>query len=628
VTRALGPQHGLRGGGTSTWFAPWLVPGVAAAALAASAALWAGGALATRASRAAARLPAFSPWLAVRAARGGTRALWPGVDPALVWGAAAGLLLVLLASPAVLLARWWARLPAADDPLRSLARPSDLPELHGRGAAGRALRLRPSLRAEAVNKRPRPPGGGDVGVALGRLLPRGPVLRAGWEDVALAFMAPRSGKSTALAVPAVLDAPGAVVATSNKNDVWAATAAPRARDTGQAVWTFDPQAVAHVPQTWWWDPLRGLHTVEEAERLAGHFVLTVDDERSRDIWGPAAQELLAALLLAARASGGSLHDVYAWLSDETSPAPAETLRAAGYPGIAASLAGTQGSPPETRGSVYFTARVAARCLRNPQITAWVTPPDTTPTRRGGPVLAEFDAESFPASRQTLYLLSKDGGGSAAPLVAALTDRVLRTATAAAERRGGRLDPPLLVALDEAANICRIADLPQLYSHLGSRGILPLTILQSWAQGVAVWGETGMRALLSAATVKVVGAGTDDPGFAEDLSRLIGDHDVPVVSLSTGDGRTSRSISLRSQRILPASALRALPKGRALLWLTGARVAMVELLPWYAGPRRAEVAAAVVDAEAQLRARAADSAPAPPGRPAPVGGPAGLLAGAR
>ena len=60
-------------------------------------------------------------------------------------------------------------------------------------------------------------------------------------------------------------------------------------------------------------------------------------------------------------------------------------------------------------------------------------------------------------------------------VAALTDRVLRCG---AGRRGrwGSPDPQLLVVLDEAANICWTADLPTLYSHLGSRGIVPVTIL--------------------------------------------------------------------------------------------------------------------------------------------------------
>jgi type IV secretory pathway TraG/TraD family ATPase VirD4 len=398
----------------------------------------------------------------------------------------------------------------------------------------------------------------------------------------------------------------AAVATSNKADVWTATAAIRATETDERVWTFDPQHIAWAPRTWWWDPLSDLTSVEEAERFAGHFVLTVDDERSKDIWGPAAQELLAALLLAAKGCGGTMHDVYDWLNDEANPTPVEVLRDAGYRGIAASLAGTQGSPPETRGSVYFTARVAAKCLRNPEITAWITPPvkqyvigpDGLPA-----AMEQFRPAEFPTSRQTLYLLSKDGGGSAAPLVAALTDRVMRAATLAAERAGGRLDPPMVVVLDEAANICRIADLPQLYSHLGSRGVIPLTILQSHAQGVSVWGETGMRALLGAATVKVVGSGIDDAGFAEDLSRLIGDHDVTTVSLSSGDGRQSRQRSVRQQRILPAAAIRALPKGQALVWLTGTKVAMITTLPWYRGPRAAEISGHVATAEATLTANA-------------------------
>jgi len=483
--------------------------------------------------------------------------------------------------------------PRADEPLRSLAKQADVRHLMNPAALLSAQRLRTSLAGTATKD----VTAGDIGLVLGELLQlgrrRGPHLVTSWEDVLLAFMAPRQGKTTTYVVPPTLEAPGAVVCTSNKADAWAATASIRAQRTGERVWTFDPQAIAHAQQTWWWDPLRGLDTVEEAERLAGHFVLTVEDDRSRDIWGPAAQELLAALLLAAKTCGGTILDVYDWLNDEATPVPAEVLRGAGLRGIAASLQGTQHSPPETRGSVYFTARVAAKCLRNPAITAWVTPP------LGAWGLEEFDAGAFPMSRQSLYLLSKDGGGSAAPLVAALTDRVMRAGVVAAERRGGRLDPPMLVLLDEAANICRIADLPQLYSHLGSRGIIPCTILQSYPQGVGVWGETGMKALWSAATVKVIGPGIDDPSFAEDLSRLIGDHDVLVEGGTVSDGRRTRSTSLRQQRILPASVIRALPKGRALVWVTGSKVAMIRTLPWYAGPRAGEVDAARRAAEAQM-----------------------------
>jgi type IV secretory pathway TraG/TraD family ATPase VirD4 len=204
-------------------------------------------------------------------------------------------------------------------------------------------------------------------------------------------MAPRAGKTTALAVPAILDAPGAVITTSNKADLWAATATLRAQRTSERVWVFDPQQIAYAKRTWWWNPLRDVITVEEAGRLASHFVQEIRDGNQRhgnDFWDDVG-------------------------------------------------------------------------------------------------LDELNTATVATSRQTLYLLSKDGAGAAAPLVAALTDRVLREATQAAERAGGRLDPPLVVVLDEAANVCRIADLPDLYSHLGSRGIIPITILQSYKQGQRV-----------------------------------------------------------------------------------------------------------------------------------------------
>jgi type IV secretory pathway TraG/TraD family ATPase VirD4 len=42
-------------------------------------------------------------------------------------------------------------------------------------------------------------------------------------------MGPRANKTSAVAVPTVLSAPGPVVATSNKADLWALTAGLRAR---------------------------------------------------------------------------------------------------------------------------------------------------------------------------------------------------------------------------------------------------------------------------------------------------------------------------------------------------------------------------------------------------------------
>ena len=48
-----------------------------------------------------------------------------------------------------------------------------------------------------------------------------------WEDMHVDIWGPRTGKTTSRAVPAILDAPGAVVATSNKRDIVDATRGPR-----------------------------------------------------------------------------------------------------------------------------------------------------------------------------------------------------------------------------------------------------------------------------------------------------------------------------------------------------------------------------------------------------------------
>jgi len=624
MARAITPT-----GGGSTDTAAWVIPGAAAVAAVAGAALWTAGGLASMLAGRGWHSAPFTLTTLIAVVRNGTGGFWPGTDPRLLLTLAAALAALVLLPAAVLLLRGYLNAPTADDPRRSLARGVHLAPMLRRHAAVRAQHLRPSL----AGRRPSRLADGEVGVLLGRLgtKPQAAEVFCSWEDVAVAFMAPRSGKTTALAVPVTLAAPGPVVLTSNKTEGWKETAALREAETGERVWTFDPQRIAHTPQSWWWNPLRELRSVAEANRLAGHFVATVEDDR-RDIWGPAARELLATLLLAAAVSGGTLLDVYAWLADEATPIPGGLLREHGYDLLARTLRGTQDSPPETRGSVYFTARAATACLRDGQITAWVTPPacsnahhrpdnpDGTDDPGGvaGP-LVEFRPEAFPGSRQTLYLLSKDEGGSAGPLVAALTDRVLRCGVTAAEHRGGRLDPPMVVVLDEAANICRIADLPALYSHLGSRGIVPLTILQSYSQAVGVWGETGTKALWGAATVKLIGPGMDDPAFAEDLSRLVGDHDVLTVSRSSGGGRggASRTHATRQQRILPASAVRELGKGQALLLATGAKPALITLQPWYTGPHATQITAAAATATKLITQRALAAAAAPPTRAAPT-----------
>ncbi|WP_179279224.1 type IV secretory system conjugative DNA transfer family protein [Actinomadura mexicana] len=528
----------------------------------------------------------FGTAFAVTLTQGRTDLAWPGTPTWLV------LLILSLLVTALVCGVWviWSwiadRFPQPGDPVAALADNPGLATLQPDASAGKAIALRRSL-AKSAPEALKPE---DIGLVLGDvLLPgdrSGPTLFASFEDTVVAFMAPRSGKTTTQSIPHVLSAPGPVIATSNKADLWSAIATVRAKRTGGKIWLFDPQHITYQPQAWWWNPLAGLSTVEDAHRLAGHFVLTVDDGQKKDLWGPAAQDLLCALFLAAATSGRSLHHVAQWLDEPAVPTPIELLQKAGFQLMASSLKGTQNGAVETRDGIYQTARTAAKALRDQEILAWVTPARDLPV---------FDPDAFATSRDTLYLLSKSLS-AAAPLIAALTDTTMRAAERRAEQAGGRLDPPLIVALDEAANICRIADLPQLYSHLGSRGIVPVTILQSYEQGITVWGEPGMAALWGAATRKLIGAGIDSPRLVRDLATLIGQHDVPVRSITYSEGRASEQISLRRQDILEAADIRALPTGTALLLATGTKPALIRLRPWYAGPHAAAITTAIKTAD--------------------------------
>jgi hypothetical protein len=579
------------GGGTGPWAVLMANIGVVAAAAVA----WLSARIAATVS--GGRVTAFGARWLVALALGRTAQTWPGTPTALV--AVCGLIVASLLAMAAVKGWRLARryLPRLGDPVAELARNAEVTEFSGKEAARKAIRLRPSLAAES----PQLLAAKDTGLLLGHLkLPtgRGPALYASWEDTTIAVMAPRSGKTTALAIPYVLSAPGPVVATSVRSDLWAATSELREETTG-TVWVFDPQRVTGVTRSWWWNPLAGLRTKEAAIRLAAHFVVFVEDESRRDIWAPAAKDLLCALFLAAGASGRTLRDVDRWLADAASPVPCELLARAGFGGLAASLRGMQHGAPETRDGIYQTARTAAACLNDEDILPWVTPPSHGP-------LPAFDPHAFACCRDTLYLIT-EAGTPAAPLIAAMADAVMRAGRRLAEQRAGRLDPPMVAVLDEAANICRIADLPSQYSHAGGRGIIPVTILQSYEQGEAVWGANGMAALWGAATKKLIGAGVDSPRLARDIAALTGQHDVPVRSVSYGDGRASVQVSLRRQEILEPADVRALPAGTALLFATGSRAALVQLCPWYRGPDAERIAAATSRAEMLIR-RAAPEGP--------------------
>ncbi|MFG2821704.1 type IV secretory system conjugative DNA transfer family protein [Kitasatospora sp. NPDC048365] len=459
-------------------------------------------------------------------------------------------------------------------------------DLTPRPAARTATRLRTSLRG--VPPKTVPPA--DRGVLLGDHLPTGVELRGSDEDTYLALMAPRAGKSTALAIPIAQEAPAALLLTSNKPDVYAATIATRRR-VGQT-WALDTQGVAQIERTWWWDMVAEAETLDRAERLASHFVNQVRSDAADPFWAQGASDVLVGYFRAAWWSGATVRDVLGWLADPNEKAPLRVLYEH-EPVLAEQVESSVNIAEETQSGIYQNARTAVSALRDEKVLAWVMP---------DPHRDQFKPEDFALSKGTLYLLSKKGGAASA-VVAAIADAVFTAAAETGERHGGRLPEPMRAILDEAANICKIADLPDLYSHLGSRGITPYTILQSYRQGVQAWGEVGMDALWGAATKKIVGVGLDDPRFVSDIATLIGNHDITRGSHSKSRDGGSYSVSEHREQILEPAQIRAMRRGTGLLLATGMPVAQIALRPWYEEPTMTHIGPEMAAEEAAITKRA-------------------------
>jgi type IV secretory pathway TraG/TraD family ATPase VirD4 len=489
--------------------------------------------------------------------------------------AAIGLVLLVLAVLVTVLGvrRGSGRL-RSDAATRYLARPRDVAHLTEKPSLAKAKRLGVTV--------------ANPGVPIGRYLLGGAMLYGSWEDMHVDIAGPRTNKTTARVIPTVLAAPGAVLVTSNKRDVVDATRDPR--DQVGTVWIFDPQQVADEPPAWWWDPLTYVTDEVQAEKLAAQFAASSrrPGARTDAYFDGEAENLIGLLLLAAAEAGKPIVTVYSWLTAPADLTPARTLADRGYPLQADSLEALSTLPDKQRDGVYGTARALMGFLRNRRTITWVTPP--TGHREA------FDPRQFAGSTDTLYLLSREGDGSAGPLVAALTVAVVEAAETLATRSpGGRLPVPLVAVLDEAANICRFRNLDSYYSHFGSRGIVILTILQNWAQGEEVWGKAGMEKLWSAANIKLYGGGVDDDRFLRRLSDLIGSYDRVMTSEShsRGHGR-QRSRSVQERTILTIAELRELPRGRAILFASGTPAAMIEPQPWYDNPTTGAVVQASID----------------------------------
>lgn len=318
------------------------------------------------------------------------------------------------------------------------------------------------------------------------------------EDVTLRLGGPRSGKTGELACR-ILDAPGAVIATSTRTDLIDLTATLRAAKG--PVYVYNPSGLGKVESTIGLDPLQGCENPVTATYRASDLLPAEGGSDERQHWVDQARRALATLLHAAALGELEMRDVQSWVANPERAADEVLRLLRRSPEDAFALTAEQflSTNERTRSSITTTIMPAL---------AWLT----DPTAKATTTVRGLDVAELLEQRATVYMLGAEEGHTA-PLVAALTAHIAREARRiAAESPGGRLDPALTLVLDEAALIAPVP-LDLWTADMGGRNITIHIGAQSRAQLRKRWGDTGCAAIMTNSATVLILAGARD---ADDL----------------------------------------------------------------------------------------------------------------
>ena len=337
-------------------------------------------------------------------------------------------------------------------------------------------------------------------------------LRVPLEEHVLVMAPPRTYK-TAFLADVILRYPGPVIATTTKADVFALTAAVRA--WRGPVQVFNPQFIGDVLSTFRWSPVAGCQDPATAIRRADAFAFAVakDGVEDSSFWSAKASDYLRGYFCAADLAGLDMRAVAAWVSGADPDVPERILAAAGARQWARTLAELRSEAHRTAATVRMVMSRALAFMADPALAASVLP---------GPGEG-FDIPAFLEERGTLYMIAEALGEDApvAPLFAAMASEVHYTAELTGQASpSGRLDPPLLMGLDEVAQICPVP-LPVWLSDSGGKGIQVIAVAHGEAQLAERWGEFGRQTVWDTSSVKVFLPGITDTTTLQAASTLCG-----------------------------------------------------------------------------------------------------------
>ena len=418
-------------------------------------------------------------------------------------------------------------------------------------ALRRSARIRPSLplRYRLADSR-------QHAVFLGRAHYRHR-LHVPFEEHLLVMAPPRTYKSAFLA-DVILRYPGPVIATTTKPDIYGLTGA--VRDQLGPVHVFNPQRIGGLRSTFRWSPVEGCQDPATAIRRADAFAFAVSQEGVEDgtFWSAKASDYLRGYFCAAALAQYDLRAVAAWVSGADPHVPERILAAAGMHQWALTLSELRGEAHKTAATVRMVMSRALAFMADPELAASVLPAPGT----------GFSIPDFLCDCGTVYLIAESVSEDApvAPLFAAMASEIHYTAAQIGQASpGGRLDAPLLMALDEVTQVCPVP-LPSWLADSGGKGIQVAAVVHGEAQLAERWGDHGRQIVLDTSSVKIFLPGITDTTTLQAAATLCGQASWTV----RGQDHATR------HDVATPDMIRQLPAGFALVIRGGAAPVIARL----------------------------------------------------
>jgi type IV secretion system protein VirD4 len=458
-------------------------------------------------------------------------------------------------------------------------RPVGLPRWHPRSWVTSRSWARPRDLRHLRRRRRRSNGDSAAdadGWPLGKL--RGRALRSGPESHLMAVAPTRSGKTTRVVVPSLLEHRGPAVVLLNKTDVVWQTVVGRA---GRGpVWIYAP-LTDELSKRCGWTPLLGCEDWERALRM-GRWLFDADPTASQaahDSGGArfynreAVGVALPPLLHAAALGGLDMSAVHGWLRSgiDGLDEPRSLLADHDARAAADSIAGIQALDERPRSLMLMSAAQLVDAYRFPSVNAFDRP--------------DFRPEQL-LDGGTLYVVVPESEQDVlAPIVGGLLGSVLRTWEERAAATPHNSGAPLRILADEAAHLAPLAKLPTYLAVSAGWGVRWCLVYQSLAQLEHRYGREA-DTLLGNSLCKLFLGPIQDESTRRYLSELLDEETVTAASWSASPlGHVAPATRHERQAAkVSAQPLMQLREGQALL-VHGRDLPAVTYLPAFWERRR-------------------------------------------